>query len=269
MSELTRHGRTAAGRVIPPIALLVMLSVNGLANYLPFNGITTGEVSDLYPSLFTPAPWVFAIWGLIYVLLLGFVIYQALPAQRANTRLSGVIPLFALSCVLNAAWLGAWHYLLVGLSMVLMLALLFTLIAIYRRLDIGRHAVSRRERLLVDLPFSVYLGWITVATVANASAFLLDAGFDGGGAARLITVLVIAVAGAIGVLALRLRSDLAFALVLVWAFVGIAAARYPQTPGVSVAALAAALALIALSAANLWRGRTGHRSRPGVGEAPA
>lgn len=250
-------------RIANIVALAVMLVVNALANILPLGGIATGEISDMYPSLFTPAGYVFSVWGLIYVLLIAFVVYQVLPSQRNNPRLASVGYLFALSCVLNASWLFAWHYLLIELSLVLMVGLLLTLIAIYLRLGIGRQARQAArpgERLCVDLPFSVYLGWITVATVANLSIFLLDLGFDGGGAAPLITVLVVAVACFIGLLALRLRSDAAFALVLAWAFVGIAVARYPQVPTVAVAALLGAILLLILSVAGSWRGRS---ARPG------
>lgn len=236
-------------------ALIVVLIINALANTVALNGVNTGEVSDGFPSLFTPAGYVFSIWGLIYLMLIGFVIYQALPAQRSNERLGRLGPLFALSCLLNVAWLFSWHYGVFWLSEVLMLGLLATLIAAYRRLDIGRvKPRSVAERWLLDVPFSVYLGWITVATVANTSITLMDFGFDGGSLAPLLTVVVIAVAGAIGVLALRLRSDVAFSLVLVWAFAGIAVKQYGVTPLVVVAAIVAAAVLFVLAVWQRVRG---------------
>lgn len=231
-------------------ALVAVLIINALANTVALNGVNTGEVSDGFPSLFTPAGYVFSIWGLIYLMLIGFAVYQALPFQRSNERLGRLGPLFALSCALNVAWLFSWHYGVFWLSEVLMIGLLLTLIACYRRLDIGRADKGPVERWLLDVPFSVYLGWITVATVANTSITLLTFGFDGGSLAPLLTVVVIAVAGAIAVLALRLRADVAFALVLVWAFAGIAVKQYGQTPLVVVAAIVAAAVLFVLA---LWQ----------------
>lgn len=235
------------------LAFAVTLTVNALATLLPLNGVDPATISARFPSLFTPANYVFGIWGLIYTLLTAFVVYQALPAQRQSERLGRVGWLFALSCLLNTAWLFSWHYGVFWLSEVLMVGLLLSLIAIYQRLEIGRARHRGAGKWFLDLPFSVYLGWITVATVANTSIFLLDLGFDGGAAAPALTVLVIAVAAFIGLLALRLRSDLAFALVLAWAFVGIAVKQSGQTPSVVVAALAAAALLLLVGAS--WRGR--------------
>lgn len=237
-------------QIINVIALAVVLVVNTLANVLPLNGITTGEISDRFPSLFTPAGYVFAIWGLIYLLLTAFTVYQALPAQRSNKRLGRLGYMFAWSSLFNVAWLFSWHYGVIWLSQLLMLGLLATLIAAYQRLRIGRVRPRGIERWVLDVPFSVYLGWITVATVANTSIFLLDLGWDGGGLAPALTVLVIAVAAFIGLQALRLRRDLAFALVLVWAFIGIGVKQYGLTASVVGAALVAAALLLAVA---LWR----------------
>ena len=114
------------------IAIIAVLAVNYLSNAIPLGGMTQKEISDLYPSLFTPSSSTFAIWGLIYLALTGFVIYQALPAQRNNALVSRVSQLFILSCVANIAWIFCWHYGLLALSLLVMLTILYILITVYR-----------------------------------------------------------------------------------------------------------------------------------------
>ena len=257
--------RTLPRKAQPPLRPLVnllafgaVIVVNALANLLPLGGVSTGEISDSFPSLVTPAGYVFSIWGLIYLLLLGFVVYQALPAQRDNPRLARLGYLFAASCAFNIAWLFAWHYGLFGLTQILMLGLLATLILCYERLRVGRERSAGLERWTIDLPFSVYLGWITVATVANTSILLLWLGVDGGGAAPLWAAFALVAATLVGLLVLRNRRDAAYALVLVWAFVGVAAQQWGLSPSTGIVALAAALVL-ALAA--VWTGLGARRSR--------
>lgn len=221
-------------------AFAVTVAVNALANILPLNGLTTGAISDAFPSLVTPAGYVFSIWGLIYLLLAVFVIYQTLPAQRHNPRLVRVGYLFVLSCALNVAWLFTWHYLLIPLSLPVMLGLLGTLVVIYQRLEIGRSRVSRSETFAVRLAFSVYLGWITVATIANVSELLLERGAPLDWTAPFWAFVALAAATVVGLTMLRRRGDTAYTLVLVWAFVGIAVAQWGAEALLVLAALAAA-----------------------------
>ena len=235
-------------------ALGTVLTINALANILPINGVTTGEVSDTFPSLFTPAGYVFSIWGLIYTLLLVFVIYQALPSQKDNPRLERLGYWFAVSCAFNVSWLLAWHYGAIGLSQLLMFGILASLIVCYLRLGVGEREVARAETLAVRLPFSVYLGWITVATVANTSITFLNYGVTGGSFAPFWTVIAIAAAAGIGYLMLRNRRDVAFNLVLVWAFAGIAVKQWGAELLVVIGALVAAAVVVYLIAQNL-RGR--------------
>lgn len=233
------------------VALLVTIGINGLANALPLNGQTTGAISDRFPVYFVPAGYVFAIWGLIYLGLLGFAVYQALPAQRANPRLRRIGSLFVLSCIANSVWIFLWHYNQFPLTLVAILALLLTLLAIYLRLDIGRASVAPAERWLVHIPFSIYLGWATVATIANATVALYDQGWGGLGISGPVwAALLIAVAGLIGAALRILRRDTAYALVIVWALVGILV-KQSATPIVAVAAGAAALVVAALLLAGL------------------
>ncbi len=241
------------------VALGAVLTINALANILPINGVTTGEVSDSFPSLFTPAGYVFSIWGLIYSLLIVFVVYQALPPQKDNPRLERLGYWFALSCAFNFGWLLAWHYGAIGLSELLMFGLLGSLIVCYLRLGIGEREVSRAEALAVHLPFSVYLGWITVATVANTSVTLLNYGVTGGWLAPFWTLVAVAAAVGVGYLTLKNRGDAAFNLVLVWAFIGIAVAQWGSELLVVVGALVAA-ALVAYLVVRRLSGRGGMKS---------
>lgn len=247
--------RDLVRQVVNVAALILTLVVNWASNALPLNGRSAGEISDSFKVLFVPAGYVFAIWGVIYLLLIGFAAYQALPAQRENPRLRRVGYLFALSCLLNAAWLFAWHYGYLPLSLLIMLALLVTLIAIYLRLDIGRQGVVGRERWLLDLPFSVYLGWITVATVANVSITLFDAGWNGGALGPVPwTLAMLCVGAALGLAMAWLRGDVAYILVLVWAYVGIWVMQAATQP-VALTALLLAIVLAVAAGWALWQGR--------------
>ncbi|MBI5031457.1 MAG: tryptophan-rich sensory protein [Chloroflexi bacterium] len=204
-------------------ATIIALTVNVLASALPLNGKNTGAISDQFMVLFVPASYVFAIWSVIYIGWIAFSLYQALPSQRDNPRLQRIGWLYALSGVLNAGWLFAWHYELFPLSVVVMLALLVTLIGIYLRLDNGRVQVSATEKWCVNIPFSVYLGWISVATIANITDLLYYWRWDGWGIApELWAVIMLVVATALGLAMTLMRRDVAFLLVLVWSFTGIA-----------------------------------------------
>ncbi len=231
------------------VLLLTTVIVNALANIIPFNGLNTGQVSNDYPTLFTPAGYVFAIWGLIYFALLLFAVYQALDAQKKNPRLRVAGWWFVISCIANIAWLFCWHYLQFLLSMLAMLVLLGSLIKVYIALETGRSPAPLAEQLLARAPFSIYLGWISVATIANAAVFLTSLGWNGFGLRPQIwTITVIAVAVILGGLASFRRHDWIFGLVLVWAFAGIAVhqAADPLVSGTAWAALGAVLVLIVL-----------------------
>jgi len=235
------------------VAFAVVIVVNVLSSALPLNGRTAAEISDALPSYFTPAGYTFAIWGLIYTALLGFVIYQALPAQRERPFLGQIGWWFVLSCIANAAWLFSWHYGVYALSILFMLGLLATLIIIYRRLGNGRLDKPLTERLLVQAPFSLYLGWITVATIANFASILNHWGWNGFGIAEPVwSAIMMAVAVVIAGLLLFNRRDLAYAAVLVWALFGIRAA-HADVAVVATTALIAAILIIILALIGAWR----------------
>ncbi len=226
------------------VAFAAMIVVNVLANALPINDQTQAEISAKYPSLFTPAGFAFSIWGLIYLSLLVFVTWQALPAQRGNERLAGISRLFQVNCAANAAWMIVWHYDLLLLSLAIMLLILVTLVMIYRALLVDIAQSTWLEHVLLHLPFSLYTGWITLATIANASVLQNAYGWDDVGLDVVSwTLLKIALAGAVGATMIVRFRDPVFALVVAWAAYGISV-RQAATPAVSGAA--AALAMLAV-----------------------
>jgi hypothetical protein len=205
------------------LTVIATITINILANALPLNGLNTGEISDRFQVYFVPAGYVFSIWGVIYIGLIAYAIYQAMPAQRQNPRLQATGWWVALGGLANIAWIFLWHYELFPLTIIAMLILLATLIVTYQRLGIGRTRVSPGERWAVHLPFSIYLGWITVATVANITSLLYYLNWDGFGLPPEVWMwIVLAAVLAIAVLMNFTRRDIAYTLVILWALAGIA-----------------------------------------------
>jgi len=246
-------------QILVVISVVATIVVNGLANALPLNGQETGAISDRFPIFFVPAGYVFAIWGLIYLGLIAFAVYQALPAQRTNPRLRAIGMPVIISSVANIVWIFLWHYEQFPATLIAMVALLLSLIAIYLRLGTGRTTAPVTERWAVRAPFSIYLGWITVATVANVTQVLYFVGWGGWGisqpawAAIMLSVAVIVAAA----MALT-RRDAAYMGVLVWAFIGIAL-KHAAVPTVAISAwVATALvaALIVLVAGQTFKQRS-------------
>lgn len=224
------------------LTVILALVVNILASTLPLNGQNTGEISDRFQVYFVPAGYVFAIWGIIYIGWIAFTIFQFQPAQKESPRLRRLGYLFALSNIANAAWLFCWHYNLFGLSVLVMLVLLGLLLASYLRLNVNRTPVSALEYWSVDVLFSVYLGWITVATVANITDWLYFIGWEGFGIpAQTWAVIMLAVASLLGLGMAITRRDVGYLAVLVWAFVGIAVKQTSAPLVVTSAWIAAAL----------------------------
>ena len=206
------------------IAFILTVIVNGLAGSTTvLAGKNTAEISNMNPTLITPAGYVFSIWGIIYVLLGAFVIFQALPSQKESDFHKKIGWLFVLSCLLNIVWLFLWQYEYLSFSLVLMFLLLATLGAVYTRLDIGKTSVNIREKLAVHLPFSVYFGWITIASIANVSVFLVSVGWDSFGiSSEIWAILIILIALLLILIVVATRKDAAYGLVGIWAFIGIA-----------------------------------------------
>jgi hypothetical protein len=205
-------------KFVNTISFVGMVAINALAVLLPINGMDTGRISDLYPSLFTPAGFTFGIWSVIYFWLFTFVVaqwfYDAKPYYENLSRL------FILSCIANMTWIIAWHYLLPGVALMIMLILLVVLIRIF--LLIREHALSVKEKILFQLPFHVYLGWISVATIANTAAVLVNWHWGGALLSQQVwTIILLVIAALLSLLMLLPFSAVFYSLVTVWALYGI------------------------------------------------
>lgn len=205
-----------------PVGLLVTVAINALANIVPFNGQTTGDISNSIEILFVPENYVFGIWSLIYAWLAVFAVYQVV-AKKLPKNIDEIRKWFLLTCVINSGWIVLWHYEQFWLSVIAMLALLGSLIMLHSGLlRAGKEKVCASWLWCLEAPFSLYLGWITVATVANtATALVVSEWSQWGIASETWTVIMLAVATLIGVTVAYCSRDAIYSLVLVWAFSGI------------------------------------------------
>ncbi|MDX9898716.1 MAG: tryptophan-rich sensory protein [Spirochaetia bacterium] len=248
--------------VIAAIMFLVMISLNGMANALPLNGVNTGQLSDEIPNLFVPAGLTFAIWGLIYLLLLGYTVAIIAGAFRKAdapgwTAADGWI--FSLNALFNALWILAWHWRMIALSMLLMLGIFGTLVLLMERnhksfatLPAATSNGEKLRRFYIRVPILVYLGWISVATIANVTALLVTAGWNGFGLDPALWTIVVIVAGTVvGSLLALMRGAVSSALVVVWAYAGIilkrsSIAEASSTPIIVAAALGTLVVLVSI-----------------------
>jgi hypothetical protein len=215
------------------VTILGTLIVNGLANALPLNGLNTGQISDRFHVYFVPAGYVFSIWGVIYIGLIAFAIFQAIPAQRENPRLRSTGWWISLGGLANSVWIFLWHYEQFPLTLIAMFVLLGTLIITYLNLGIGRTSVPRAEAWAVRVPFSIYLGWITVATVANVTSVLDYVKWDRFGLTPEVWMgIMLNVVLLIAALMNFTRRDIAYACVILWALAGISV-KFSTTPAVA------------------------------------
>lgn len=240
------------------VAFVFVLVTNSVSEAIPLNGQTSAQIANRLPIFFVPANYVFSIWGVIYALLIAFTIYQALPSQRENPYLRKMGYWFALTCVANGTWLVLFHYNQFALSMVAMIILLAALIAIYTRIEVGRGAVSNATRWCIQIPFSTYLGWITVATVANAAYVLYDAQWNGFGiSGEVWAAIMLVVAAAITLTIVVTRRDIAYSAVLLWALVGIVV-KQSGAPLVAGTAVVVAIVIVVTLLWKLFKGRGGN-----------
>jgi len=227
------------------VTVIIALVVNILATSLPLNGQDTAEISDRFQVYFLPAGYVFSIWGIIYIGWIVFLIFQFRASQKESPRLRRLGYLFALSNLANAAWLFTWHYNYFGLGVLVMLTLLGLLITSYLRLDVNRSSTKGAEWWSVDLPFSIYLGWITVATVANVTDWLYLVEWKGFGISPPVwAVVMLAVASLLGFGMALTRRDAGYLFVFVWAFIGIAVKQVTSPLVVNSAWIAAGLMFV-------------------------
>lgn len=280
-NPVSGHPRVPLGvAILAALAFAVVLTVNGLANALPLNGANTGVLSDEIPNLFVPAGLTFSIWGVIYLLLLGYVI-AIFASRRGKNGLwtPRDATLFILNMAANAAWIFAWHWRLVGLAMAIMLAILITLIALEessrRKIESGVFDAEGGKsagwfKFFLTVPVRVYLGWISVATIANATAVLVKAGWNGFGIdPRFWTVFVIAAGLAVALGFSLYRRQIAAPLVVVWAYLGIVLKRTAVDADYSAAVWIAALASMAIILFSFLPGRVACPFRPKASKSRA
>ncbi len=228
-------------QVVVALSILLTIFINILADALPINGLNTGKISDTFHVYFVPAGYVFAIWGIIYLGLIAYGVYQALPAQSGNPRLQATGWWVVLGGLANCAWIFLWHYEQFVGTLGAMLILLATLIAVYLRLGIGQTKASTAETWAVRIPFSIYLGWITVATIANVTDVLDSLKWNAFGIAPEFWFLIVLVAVlVISTLMSLYHRDVAFVLVILWALAGIGE-KFSTQPFIWIASLITAL----------------------------
>ena len=242
------------------LAFTAMITMNSLANSLPLNGYTTGAVSGFYPNFFVPAGFTFSIWGVIYLLLLLWVIGSGrqlwinVPGTVLQRHSLAVSSYFLLSSVLNGLWIVAWHYLYVTTSLFIMLALLATLIMAYKSLQQNKTVITGVNRFVYYLPFVVYLAWISVAAIANTTALLVHLQWAGWGLAPeawsvVLIVIAVLLSGWFGLA----RGEIAYTFVTAWAFWGIYKGQSPVSQMVGYAALSACICVLAVGVYGWWR----------------
>lgn len=237
-------------KILVAVTFLAMVAVNALANLLLINGVGTGAVSNSYPNLFAPSGLTFAIWGVIYLLLAAYTLYQfgLFQSKKDSVRkrlIREVSVIFAITSLINTAWIFSWHYYIIPLSMALMTALLICLIIVNKR--ILKEELSSREKLFIRLPFSVYFGWITVATIANFTVLLVSLGWNAFGISETVwACIIIAVGMVTGSLTMLKHKDIAYGLVLIWAYLGILIKHTSTFSGQYPAVIAVVIACILL-----------------------
>jgi hypothetical protein len=236
------------------LAFIGVVAVNTLAVTLPINGMSTAAVSDRYPNLFVPAGFTFSIWSVIYTLLLAHALFSVVIAfrKRVDQELIGAIGstqlLFFISCLLNMGWILLWHHLQIGLTVMVMIGLLLVLIGIYKIQLPYKNVPAWSHRLFIRTPFLVYLGWISVAMIANMTALLVHVNWGAWGwEAWIWACSLILVAAGLGLYFSIARKDPAYSLVIAWALYGIYGKQ--QTGNLQVAQTAMISCLVVLAVA--------------------
>lgn len=224
--------------------LAAMIAANALANILPINQLNTGQISAFYPNLFVPAGFTFSIWGIIYLLLINYIIsftYFTILSDKfpkVNTYISSINKWFLATCFLNASWILAWHYLWIWASVLIMLLFLSVLIYLFILGKKHQSLLNKTQSFLLYTPFIVYLGCISVATIANITALLVKTEWNGLGISPEIWSLIMMVTATIlAIYFIFVEKTVSYSLVIMWALWGIRAARAVEHPFLSQAAL--------------------------------
>jgi hypothetical protein len=243
--------------IITWVLFLGVIAVNALANILPINGYNTGQISAFYPNAFVPAGFTFSIWGVIYLLLLfytiGFTYYTLKQEQhpKAFIFIERINTYFLLTCIFNMSWIIAWHYLQIELSLVIMLLFLITLIQLFLKSNTIARDLTLSQRFILQTPFIVYLGWISVATIANTTALLVAYKWTALSIAPVYwSASMILIALLLAVLMLKKFKAVPFALVVTWALWGIKASQgsvYPLIQSITTVSVACLFVMIAIT----------------------
>jgi benzodiazapine receptor len=250
-----------ANAILNTVGLIFVLALNALANILPINGFNTGQISGFYPNYFVPAGFTFGIWSIIYIMLIGFVVCSvAATGSKMDAKSREVIqrssPLFQLTCLLNGSWIILWHHLFLVASVIVMLFFLAALILIYIRINEYKNLLSPFMRFWVYHTFLVYLGWISVATIANATALFVGIGWQGNPfAPQIWSVVMILIALVLGLFFVGMKKEPAYGYVLSWAFFGIYASQMDQSKAVGITAGLSVSILLALTFTTLIKRR--------------
>ena len=240
------------------IATFTTIVVNLFSSFI--TGKSVAAISNRFPVPVTPAGWAFSIWGIIYIGLIAYAIYQALPGQRTNPRLRRIGYWYLLGCVANIAWLFLWVNEQITLSLVAMVVLLLSLITLYLRAEMNRTNIARIERWCVNIPFGVYMGWITVATIVNVTVVLYNLGWNGLGISPEIWTTLLLIVGTVIALGVGItRVDIAYMATVIWAYSAILVKNIPIpmiaiTASVMIAILLLAIVLITIRRKQLRAG---------------
>jgi hypothetical protein len=251
--------------ILNGVALIGTIIINYLSNTGIFNGNTMASVSDKYHNYFTPAGYAFSIWGLIYLGLLAFVIYQGRLVFKNVSDDWPVLQIgwwFIISCVVNSFWVIAWLYDYIGVSVILMLMLLGSLIKIILATRMELDDLPIKKIAFVWWPFCLYSGWISVAWVADIAAWLTKIKWNGFGISEIVwTVIMIIVAGVINLFITWNRNMREFALAAAWALIAIAVENWNREQSIKVTAIVVAIVLLLSSGIHSYKNRKTNRLR--------
>ena len=246
------------------VGFAVVVVVNTLAITVPLGGMSTGQLSDLYPNLFVPAGLTFSIWGIIYILLGIYAIYGFVFSFRKSEPISSFMEkvgiLFSITCLANAGWIFSWQYRVLPLSLGCMVVLLVVLVVIYNRLNVGSSSGGAPEKYMVHLPMSIYLGWISIATIANITTLLVYYKWNRFGIEEQVwAIIMMAIGILLGLLFLFYRKDIFYTLVIDWAVLGILLKRLAvdreATQGIIVTSIVGLCVLTVGIVVQIARGR--------------
>ncbi len=233
-------------QLIVNISIISMIVVNILATTLPIGGVTTAEVSNRYFNYFVPAGYIFSIWGLIYIGLIAFGVFQSLKQNRNNEMINNISLYVIINAFANAAWIFTWHFEILWLSVLLMIVILFTLLKIFMIVVVeNRKVLSNKMNWFVRYPFTLYLGWISVATIANIAALLTSLNWSGFGISPIVwSVIMIVIASLIAIYLLLNYREFVFSFVIIWAILGIFNNQEPELIKGAVIALVSVITLM-------------------------